>query len=675
MDIADDLDIAELGREVPRCRAAQGERCRSADATVATARRRDRDDGQRKREHDGVPAAVPAPLVDRSANEHAAVEHAERPRIGALDGLRAVAVLAVVAYHLWPDRLPGGFLGVDLFMVLSGYLITGLLVEEHRRRGGVHLGAFWMRRFRRLVPALLALLTGVALWMRFVGSAALVPTVRRQGIASLLYVGNWRLVADGTSYAALSGPTSPLLHLWSLAIEEQFYLVWPLVVVGVMAMSQGRRRPLVLVASAGAVMSGLLMAVWFEPGHDPLRLYFGTDTRAQSFLIGALALLTTRRSWLHRFGLPAFVLIVAAFVVGDSNRVLYQGGFALFAMVAATAVVAVTGPGPLARLLDREPLRLIGRVSYGIYLWHWPVIVLITADTVPVSGVALLAMRLTLIAALTAASWLLIERPYRAVPTRRALGFAAAGIAVTALCLVTLPRRQVIAYASVDVNTIPTPLVQRAETPAATPVAKTVMIVGDSGMYDATPALTAGFSAVGSDVIATAFAGEAVTRPPGLRDSWAATVDQYRPDLVVVMLGAWDYDFVAANGDAAYVAQIDATLAVLTSHGARVAWLSVLPGDAVVPGKRVPATELDRFFAALPARYPGVVDYVDIGRALDPSNGGLLRKPDGWHLCPDGAAAVARVVLSHAGVTDTSWLSGSWRADQRYDDPPGGCPQ
>src|SRR4051812_25228329 len=158
------------------------------------------------------------------------VVRATTPRLGGLDGLRAVAVVAVVAYHLWPDRLPAGFLGVDLFMVLSGFLITGLLVDEHRRTGAIRLGAFWLRRVRRLVPALPPLLVVVAVWVRWPPPAALFPTVRGQGLASLLYVGNWKLVSDGTSYATLGQSPSPLLHLWSLAIEEQFYVVWPLVV-------------------------------------------------------------------------------------------------------------------------------------------------------------------------------------------------------------------------------------------------------------------------------------------------------------------------------------------------------------------------------------------------------------------------------------------------------------
>lgn len=616
-----------------------------------------------------MPGARPVPILDRSPTDHEPVQHVARERIGGLDGLRAVAVLAVVAYHLWPDTVPAGFLGVDLFMVLSGFLITGLLIDERSADSRVRLGAFWARRFRRLVPALLATVTGVAIWVRLTGHEVLEPVVRGQGLASLLYVGNWKLIDDGTSYAALTEPKSPLLHLWSLAIEEQFYVVWPLVVVVVLLLAHGRHRPLVTLAATGAAVSVALMSIWYEPGHDPLRLYFGTDTRAFAFLIGALAVLVLRRAPMQRIGVGAFVLLLLAFVAGDNSDVLYQGGFALFAVMAAVAVVAVTQPGPLARLLDQAPLRVIGRVSYGIYLWHWPVIVLVNEDTTPFGGIGLVTIRLALTAALTTVSWFFIEQPYRRASPRRAVQFAVIGFAVAALSLLTLPRTSPLAYAGVDVSKAPTPAVSGA--PGA---ARSVMIIGDSGMYDVAPALTAGFTTSGARVVDTSYAGQALTRPPGVREAWAEHVDEFRPDLVVVMLGAWDYDFVAAEGEAAYVAVIDATVKVLTAHGADVLWLSVLPGDAVVPGKRVPATELDRFFSVLPERYPGAVEFLDISDTLDEDGGDRLRKPDRWHLCQDGAAAIARAVLDRAGISSTAWLTGNWRADRRYDDPPGGCP-
>jgi peptidoglycan/LPS O-acetylase OafA/YrhL len=654
----------------------------------------------------------------------------EAGRIGGLDGLRAVAVLAVVAFHLWPDALPAGFLGVDLFMVLSGFLITGLLVDERARSGAVRLGAFWARRFRRLVPALLALVAVVAVWVDVAGPAALKPTVRGQGIASLLYVGNWKLVADGTSYAALMKPPSPLLHLWSLAIEEQFYLLWPLAVGAVLLLGKGRKGPLLVLAGAGTVASAALMAVWFDPHRDPLRLYYGTDTRAQAFLVGALALLASRhvdparwRRLVRSASLPAFALLLASFLTLDAAGTLYRGGFLVFAALSAIAVLAVTLPGPLADLLDREPLRLIGRVSYGIYLWHWPVIVMVREDTAPVRGLPLLALRLVLIAGATAISWLLIEQPYRRAPRLVAARLAPAGMLLAALPVLLLPGTPVVAYADADLDHIPPPRVVEASTsttttatrpatpttratpftspappfapgppsdlrapvalsfPAGTPP-RSVFLIGDSGAFDMEPALEAGFSAEGSEVVSVAYAIIGLTRPEGIRASWAEAIERFRPDLFIVSLGTWDDDFIAEHGAAAYQDVVDETVRMLTAHGAHVLWLSILPSDEAMPDGRAKPDVQERIFEALPRRFPGQVDFVDIsGPFVAPDGstprmlgGRLLRKPDRWHLCADGAAAVAHVVLGRLGLDGDSWEPGPWRDDPRFHNPPGGCP-
>ncbi|HET9730382.1 MAG TPA: acyltransferase, partial [Acidimicrobiia bacterium] len=207
-------------------------------------------------------------------------------RVGSLDGLRAVAVIAVVAYHLWPHALPSGFLGVDMFMVLSGFLITGLLLREHRATGTIRLGAFWGRRFRRLIPALMLMLAAVALFVYAFGPDTMARPVRVQGIAALLYVANWKLVLDGVSYGGQLAAHSPLVHLWSLGIEEQFYLLWPLVCF-VLLRTQRGRQVAPFVAVAGAAASAVLMAVLYQRGTDTARLYYGTDTRAHAFLLGA----------------------------------------------------------------------------------------------------------------------------------------------------------------------------------------------------------------------------------------------------------------------------------------------------------------------------------------------------------------------------------------------------
>jgi peptidoglycan/LPS O-acetylase OafA/YrhL len=623
-------------------------------------------------------------------------------RLGALDGMRALAVAAVVVYHLWPGSLPSGYLGVDLFMVLSGFLITGLLVEERARTGTVRLGAFWARRFRRLVPPLAFMVGVVAIWVHLAGPATLVPTVRGQGLAALAYVSNWKLIHDGVSYAAMSEPASPLLHLWSLGVEEQFYAFWPLLVAGLFVLGRGRVRTLAIVTAVGALASAGLMAVRFVPGTDPLRLYFGTDTRAQSFLVGALACLAARR-WpapraMQWAGAVAVSIAVVAFTYAGSPDVLYRGGFLLFAIVAAVAIVAATVPGPVTRLLDRPPLRLVGRVSYEIYLWHWPAIVLLTHASTGLGSVGLMAARVAVVAVGTTVSWFLIEQPFRRFPSPVLWRAGPALVGGSVVAVMALSSTSVLAYASVRTDRIPAPklvvaapspqAVASPTVPPATVEALTVaptttflpdrpgtaLIIGDSTMYDETPALVAGLVAHGWQAIEDAYPGEGLTTR-SIRDSWTETVARYRPDLTIVMAGYWDLDFIAARGDAAYQAIVDDTVSRLTGLGGHVLWLSNLAHGTAPPDTP------DRFFSALPERYPSTVRYLDINGALIAPdgtwprvvNGQLLRKPDGVHLCPDGAAAVAHRVLIRLALDGPSWDTGRWRADRRYNDPPGGC--
>jgi len=209
-------------------------------------------------------------------------------RIGALDGLRAVAVAAVVVYHFSPGLLPSGFLGVDVFMVVSGFIVTNLLLRERQRNGRINVAAFWGRRFRRLVPALVVMVIVVTELVRRLDPPSVAGAARSQGLSALVYLTNWKLVVSGVSYGGAVGSRSPFVHLWSLAVEEQFYLVWPAVLVGLLAISRKRMWPVITVTVVAAVASMAWMAHLYDPAVDPLRVYYGTDTRAQAFLIGAI---------------------------------------------------------------------------------------------------------------------------------------------------------------------------------------------------------------------------------------------------------------------------------------------------------------------------------------------------------------------------------------------------
>ena len=380
----------------------------------------------------------------------------------ALDGVRALAVVGVVLYHCGVKWVPGGLLGVDVFFVLSGFLITSLLLREVSGGARISLGAFWVRRARRLLPALLLVLLAVLLW------AALDPSldihsVRLDVASALGYVANWRFAFSGQGYFAASSTPSPVLHLWSLGVEEQFYLFWPLLVAGVVAFSRwlGRRRRLsgldadaaedrasrlpgsgrkavFWLAAVGTAASTGWLVYGALHGTDPSRLYYGTDTRALALLTGAMlaaclplpkspSLVRPRISvvrWWSLVGALALSGLIYIFlIVGGQDRVLYRGGFLGVAVVVAILLAAlVKAPrGPIARLLSLPPLVHLGRISYGLYLWHWPVILFATAARTGLHGGNLLAFRLVASLTLAELSYGLVERPILSgtIPARR----------------------------------------------------------------------------------------------------------------------------------------------------------------------------------------------------------------------------------------------------------------
>src|SRR5580704_12990368 len=347
-----------------------------------------------------------------------------------LDGLRAVAVLAVIAFHEQLGWAPGGLLGVGVFFTLSGYLITDLLLGQWAARGRVALADFWARRARRLLPALFVMVAVITAWVTLFDRARL-PTLRGADAAAASYSSNWYLIIQGQSYFAMCAPPQPLDLLWSLAVEEQFYLVWPwLLLAGLLLVRKIRRgRPggvawLALPTLALAAGSAWAMLALYHPGLDPTRVYEGTDTRAAGLLIGAALAMT----WPSRRLAPgravralldvggfAGLAVIALMIwrTGQYSPFLYRGGLVLLSFASAAVIAAVAVPSALTgRVLGCRPLRWLGVRSYGIYLWHYPVIVLTTPAN-STENLVRAACQTAVTIVVAALSWRYIEEPIR----------------------------------------------------------------------------------------------------------------------------------------------------------------------------------------------------------------------------------------------------------------------
>ncbi len=405
------------------------------------------------------PATVPPTDAAHSGTIQAALRghetggHGERttggvrlPYLPGIDGLRALAVIAVLLYHAQLHWLPGGFLGVDIFFVISGYLITSLLLAEWRQRGRIDLKAFWLGRARRLLPALYLLLA-VTLAFAVVFLPGEVARLRSEALAAFGYVTNWYLVLGQQSYFETIGRPSLLQHLWSLAVEEQFYLLWPLLITtafwGAVGIMRWRSHRVLIAVILGAASSALLMATLYRPDVDPSRIYYGTDTRATALLIGAAlafmwapgqSLWKPGQSQLPtRWASPLLLDAVGLAALGglaffclwldEAQAFLFWGGFALVALTTAVLIMVVVHPLThlVSGLLEWRPLRWVGLRSYSIYLWHWPVFMVTRPELdVPISGLPLLALQLGATVVLADLSYRFVETPIR----RGALGRA-----------------------------------------------------------------------------------------------------------------------------------------------------------------------------------------------------------------------------------------------------------
>jgi len=515
--------------------------------------------------------------------------------VPALDGLRALSVCAVIAYHAGATFIPGGFLGVEIFFVISGFLITTLMLEERISKGRVSLRGFWLRRFRRLMPALLTMLTVTLVAVTFVWTDA-APEFRRDVIPSLFYVSNWwQIFGVDVPYFG-TGSLPVLRHLWSLAVEEQWYLLWPLVFVACIGRKNVRRFPLGITAAVLSLIVMILTAFAFVLDDEARTnlLYLGTHTRSSGILAGAaLALLWSPRehqSRAHRvanfamtiFALGALTLI--GFLMATTHvedEVLYRGGLAATSIATVVLIMAVIrrSPGLVGEALSLPLLVAIGKRSYGLYLWHWPTFVVLNAR----ESVRQLALAAVVTVLLNEVTYRYVELPVRAgaagklrsawpnlsrMQRRMSVGIAAVLAAVvigSSVQLTGIQARDVsLDQGNSDVvfvapSTIPPTTVPGVSTTSTTlaKLPRRVVIVGDSqahslyvnrpdgieetfdlanGSIDGCGVYDRGVGVGGkNDRFRRNFANCV-----GFETKWAKSATTARADVALVVIGAWE---------------------------------------------------------------------------------------------------------------------------------------
>ncbi|WP_073250085.1 acyltransferase family protein [Cryptosporangium aurantiacum] len=629
-----------------------------------------------------------------------------------LDGIRALAVGAVIVYHLGAGWLPGGFLGVDLFFVLSGFLITTLLVTRASPDGRVDLVDFAVRRVRRLLPAALVMVAVVAAVAAFTLPSYRLGALRLDGVWTVLQAANWRFVVSGQSYVDQFAPPSPLRHAWSLAVEEQFYLAWPLVLALALRLRVRRTWLLALTGGLALMSAGWMRHLYAAP--DPSRSYYGTDTRAHALLVGAvlaLLLLGPGRElwvrWLGRLAVPAVAGLLAAVVlVSDDWHGYYRGvGFAV-ALVAAAVIgaVAVAPDGPVGRVLAAGPLPSVGRLSYALYLWHWPVHCWLDEATPLLDRpVAAVVAKIVLTVVLALASYYLVEHPLRA--RRRDAG--SRGARAGARGLLFAPAAVIATLGVVGVATVhATPsLVDDPATPgtrprvlaaAPSPQAVRLATAGDSVAKSLAPGLrrfanTRGWGYVDSAVSSCSVAALLMVEsdgspyPAGRRcpdvvpAMQRALVGRYDPTLILVH-SRWETHrvrradgTVVEPGTAAHLVHVRRQLRIalqrLTAGRAHVVLIEPIPladslcrrlgHTAATCRAQTSDPRAERYNVlrrATAAEFPGRATVIAVTDLLCPGGectdevGERRPRPDGLHFSPEGAAWAAPQILRRAGV-------------------------
>ena len=558
-------------------------------------------------------------------------------RLGGLDGLRAIAVGLVLCYHLFPGSLPGGFLGVDVFFAISGFLITTLLLREHRATGGIALWPFWKRRARRLLPAL-GLVLVVSTALALLANRDLLVGIGRQIAGAALFISNWTSIAGGADYFARDAPEL-FRNTWSLAIEEQYYIVLPLLLLVVVRISNRFVRALPLAVLGAA--SALLMVALAAAGADPTRVYFGSDTHIFGLACGAaLAIVGAPRSASapqESTGvLPNLVSAATAFAglatlgwlaatLSEGSAESFAWGFQLATLAALATVWAVTRPGVwIGAALDARPLQWVGERSYGIYLWHWPLLLIATAVLGEWPAHLVGAITLAVSVVVAALSYRFVEQPVRRFGFRRSLatalrpgsvaprrrlvpavigGVLLLAVPATAVAIATAPSSSsaadAVARGEAARDVEPQEPGAGAEEPApaeAGPVQPTgaeLTAIGDSVMLASLPELEARFPGIAIDaavsrsmevgVEITAQQADAEALRPvllaGLGTNGSISVDQL--DALRAAAGERQIVLVNAHGEREWIPGVNETL---SSYAERHRGVVVADWDAAISG-------------------------------------------------------------------------------------------
>jgi peptidoglycan/LPS O-acetylase OafA/YrhL len=672
-------------------------------------------------------------------DDESAISHTRLSYLPGLDGVRAFAVVAVMLFHGGVPHMGGGFMGVDAFFVLSGFLITSLLIGEWRQTLTIKLGAFWARRARRLLPALLLMLLFVAFFAAVIVPKGTYGALRLDALSTLLYVSNWHFILVNSNYfaqqniAQQSLNASPLLHTWSLAVEEQFYLIWPLVVLGVMYFTRSLKALLALCVAA-AVASAVWMHVVYDHGTNTNRAFLGTDTRSQCLFIGcalavALVLMAQRSREQGRLaegelwrpkssaglavcGALGIVGAIAAVViwvaVTATSSFPYSGGFFLIGLAVGGVVLSVVAAprSIVPRFLSLTPIRYVGRISYGLYIWHWPIFIWLNGQRTGLDGWELFGARVAVTFAVSVASFHLVERPIRMgtfVSQWRAWLVVPVGVGavVAAVLLATTTTAAVAGIPTTGIIATTTTTQPGAPPVPASAQPVRVLLFGDSvaltlGLGLAVPSEQDKYGYVLSDkgilgcgvvngpeveVLGTdddtPSACDGSPYEPGEAESdqpwpyeWLAAMAETKPNVVMLLAGRWEVVNRLYQGQwtnilnptyAAYVkAQLEQASQLVTATGARMVFLTAPCTDEGEQPDGAPWPEdnpqridvFNQLVREVAAEHPQTDSVVDLDAATCPGghytadlHGVNIRRTDGVHFTIAGGQYLAPKIM------------------------------